>query len=67
MPKNRFLGVVLLCGGVYLLWMALQVANKTGGGWYSQVISGAISDQALLYIVAGAVLSFVGLSMARRR
>ena len=67
MPKSRFLGVVLLCGGLYLLWMALQVANKSGDGWYSQVLSGAISDQALLYIVAGAVLSFVGLSMARRR
>jgi hypothetical protein len=67
MPKSRFLGVVLLCGGLYLLWLAFRIADRTDGGWYSQVISGAISDQALLYIVAGAVLSFVGLSMARRR
>ncbi|NKI35620.1 DUF3185 family protein [Wenzhouxiangella sp. XN79A] len=67
MPKNRFLGVLLLAGGLYLLWMALQVADRTGGGWYSQVMTGAISDQALLYGVAGIVLSAVGLAMARRR
>lgn len=67
MPKSRFLGVVLLCGGLYLLWLAYQIADRTGGGWYSQVMTGVISDQALLYIIAGLVLSFVGLSMARRR
>lgn len=67
MPKNRFLGVLLLAGGLYLVWMALQVADRAGGGWYSQVMTGAISDQALLFIVAGVVLSVVGLVMARRR
>lgn len=67
MPKNRFLGIVLLGGGLYLLWRALQVADRTAGDWYSQVMTGTISDQALLYGVAGIVLSAVGLVMARRR
>jgi threonine/homoserine/homoserine lactone efflux protein len=67
MPKNRFMGVVLLCGGLYLLWLALQVAERAHGDWYGQITSGDISDQGLLYIIAGLVLSFAGLTMTRRR
>ncbi len=67
MPKNRFLGVLLLAGGLYLIWMAVQVADRTDGGWYSQLMTGTISDQALLYGVAGIVLAAVGLVMAQRR
>ena len=67
MPKNRFLGVVLLCGGVYLLWLTVQTADRNAGAWFEQIMNGSLSDQALIYLVGGGVLSIVGLIMVQRR
>ncbi len=67
MPKNRLLGWILLGYGAWLLWQGQTVANRTQGTWFSQVMTGTISDQALLYWVAGIVLGIAGFMMARRR
>lgn len=66
MPKNRFLGVVLLACGVYLMWMGRQSLDVDAGSWTTQVMTGTISDQSLLYWTAGVIMAIAGIMMAKR-
>ena len=67
MPKSKLLGWILLACGAWLLWQGQMVADRTDGTWFSQVMTGTVSDQALLYWVAGIVLGIAGVMMVRRR
>ena len=66
MPKERFLGVILLGCGIWLLYMGYLAYESGDGSWFSQVMTGALPDQALLYWVAGVVMCVAGILCARR-
>ena len=66
MPKNRFLGLILLGCGIWLLWLGRMAAYNTEGSWFSQVMAGTVTDQALLYWTAGIVMCIAGILCARR-
>lgn len=64
--KNRILGFVLLGCGVWLLYMGYSVHDESQGTWISQVLTGNLPDQALLYWTGGIILCIVGILNAKR-
>ncbi len=60
---NRLIGLIAAAGGLVLIYMGWE-AHQSVGSKIGNVITGSISDRALMFYGIGAVLVLLGLGFA---
>ena len=63
---KKIAGLVLVAVGGILLWQGWQIKQSVGSR-FTESLTGSMPDQALYYLIGGAVAVVVGLGMAVMR